>query len=179
MARSRVRAHGVFALSQSPAQAVPEGGDTKFVLIAKHRNIRPVGWLSDATGVPNTDTSGYHETITLASLRAGSAWLADRPRVALHAALEGLLASLPPEEPPLGSRYMEWTARTRIDEDGWRRAPAREYPLIRNFGSWANALAAAGAPQNSRPDAASRDWRRRMLGPSLHPACRRVPACAP
>ena len=48
---------------------------------------------NEATGVPNTDTSGYHETITLASLRAGHAWLADRPGVALHAALEELLAT--------------------------------------------------------------------------------------
>ncbi|HEX7884720.1 MAG TPA: hypothetical protein VF474_01970, partial [Phenylobacterium sp.] len=31
-----------------------------------------------ATGVENTDTSGYHETITLASLRAARAWLAAR-----------------------------------------------------------------------------------------------------
>jgi len=29
-----------------------------------------------ATGVPNTDSSGYHETITLGSLRAARAWLA-------------------------------------------------------------------------------------------------------
>jgi hypothetical protein len=45
------------------------------------------------TGVANTDTSGYHETITLASLRAAKAWLdmhCDRP---LHEALNALLAS--------------------------------------------------------------------------------------
>ena len=32
---------------------------------------------NEATGVRNTDTSGYHETITLASLRAAAAWLGD------------------------------------------------------------------------------------------------------
>ncbi len=37
---------------------------------------------NEATGTPNTDAGGYHETITLASLRAS-----------LHAALEGLLLS--------------------------------------------------------------------------------------
>ena len=46
-----------------------------------------------ATGVPNTDTGGYHETITQGSLRAARAWLAGRPGVALHGALTELLAS--------------------------------------------------------------------------------------
>lgn len=48
---------------------------------------------NEATGVPNTDTSGYHETITLASLRAGQAWLTGRPGAALHTLVEGLLAT--------------------------------------------------------------------------------------
>ena len=48
---------------------------------------------NEATGVPNTDTDGYHETITLASLRAARAWLADRPGAPLSEALDGLLAS--------------------------------------------------------------------------------------
>jgi hypothetical protein len=48
---------------------------------------------NEATGVPNTDTGGYHETITLGSLRAARAWLANRPNVALHEALEELLTS--------------------------------------------------------------------------------------
>jgi hypothetical protein len=47
---------------------------------------------NEATGVPNTDTGGYHETITLASLRATGAWLAARPNMPLHAALNELLA---------------------------------------------------------------------------------------
>ena len=48
---------------------------------------------NEATGTPNTDTGGYHETITMASLRAARAWLAERPHVTLRAALEELLAS--------------------------------------------------------------------------------------
>jgi hypothetical protein len=46
-----------------------------------------------ATGVANTDTSGYHETITLASLRAARAWLEKRPDEPRHEALNELLAS--------------------------------------------------------------------------------------
>jgi hypothetical protein len=48
---------------------------------------------NEATGVPNTDTGGYHETITIASLRAATAWLAAHPHVPLHEALNALLAS--------------------------------------------------------------------------------------
>jgi len=48
---------------------------------------------NEATGVPNTNTSGYHETITLGSLRTARAWLAARTERALHEALEELLAS--------------------------------------------------------------------------------------
>jgi len=46
-----------------------------------------------ATSVPNTDSSGYHETITLGSLRVARAWLAKRPGMALHEALSALLES--------------------------------------------------------------------------------------
>jgi len=46
---------------------------------------------NEATGVPNTNTSGYHETITLASLRVARAWLATRTDRALHEALNELL----------------------------------------------------------------------------------------
>jgi len=48
---------------------------------------------NEATGVYNTDTTGYHETITKASLRAARAWLDAWPRLALFEALNGLLAS--------------------------------------------------------------------------------------
>jgi hypothetical protein len=48
---------------------------------------------NETCGVENSDTGGYHETITLASLRVGAAWLANRPGVPLHAALNELLES--------------------------------------------------------------------------------------
>jgi hypothetical protein len=48
---------------------------------------------NESTGVANTDSTGYHETITFASLRLARAWLASRPDMPLHAALAELLAS--------------------------------------------------------------------------------------
>jgi hypothetical protein len=48
---------------------------------------------NEATGVANTDTSGYHETVTMASLRATLHWLSDRPERPLHESLNELLAS--------------------------------------------------------------------------------------
>jgi hypothetical protein len=46
---------------------------------------------NEATGVANTDSSGYHETITIASLRAAHAWLRDRPGVAEYLVLNEML----------------------------------------------------------------------------------------
>jgi hypothetical protein len=48
-----------------------------------------------ATGVPNTDSEGYHETITLASLRATRAFLASLPdsRLPLFTICNRLLAT--------------------------------------------------------------------------------------
>jgi hypothetical protein len=48
---------------------------------------------NESTGVPNTDSGGYHETITMASLRSARAWLAARPGEALHTVVNGLLGS--------------------------------------------------------------------------------------
>lgn len=48
---------------------------------------------NEATGVENTDTAGYHETITLASLRAARAWLGERPDIPRAQVLADLLAS--------------------------------------------------------------------------------------
>jgi hypothetical protein len=47
---------------------------------------------NEATGVANTDTGGYHETITQASLRGARAHLAARPDASLAAVLAELLA---------------------------------------------------------------------------------------
>jgi hypothetical protein len=47
-----------------------------------------------AVGTPNSDAEGYHETITLASLRAARAWLARHDdRTPLWALVAGLMAS--------------------------------------------------------------------------------------
>ena len=49
---------------------------------------------NEATGGENTDTAGYHETITQASLRAARAFLADYPADApLHGIVDDLMAS--------------------------------------------------------------------------------------
>jgi hypothetical protein len=49
---------------------------------------------NEATGVPNTESSGYHETITLASLRGARALLARfAPDEPLHLICSALLAS--------------------------------------------------------------------------------------
>lgn len=45
-----------------------------------------------AVGTPNTDTGGYHETITQASLRAARAALAAAPGAGLHLVCNRLLA---------------------------------------------------------------------------------------
>jgi hypothetical protein len=55
---------------------------------------------NEATGVANTDTGGYHETITQASLRAASAFLAAAPTQPLYATCNALMAS------PLG--HPDW-----------------------------------------------------------------------
>lgn len=66
---------------------------------------------NEATGVPNDDTRGYHATITLASLRATSAFLDEVPAgTALHAACNALLES------PLGRRdwMLAYWSRRRL-----------------------------------------------------------------
>jgi hypothetical protein len=48
---------------------------------------------NEATGTPNTDTSGYHETITLASRRAARSVLQAHEGATLSRVLEALMAS--------------------------------------------------------------------------------------
>src|SRR6185369_13143043 len=72
---------------------------------------------NEATGVANTDTDGYHETITQASLRAAAHWLAEHPGP-LADALAGLLAS------PLGRSdwLLKHWSRARLFSVEARRA---------------------------------------------------------
>lgn len=61
---------------------------------AAFRDMPPIiRAYNEATGVANTDTGGYHATITFASLRLARRWLTDRPGMLLCTALAELLAS--------------------------------------------------------------------------------------
>jgi hypothetical protein len=73
-------AAALWLLQHEPERAMSEMGP---IIIA----------YNEATGVPNTDTSGYHETITLASLRAAQSWLVKRRDVPLHAILAEMLTT--------------------------------------------------------------------------------------
>jgi hypothetical protein len=75
---------------------------------------------NEATGTANTDTGGYHHTITLASLRAVADFLARQPaETPLHVACEHLLVS------PYGNKSwltQYWTAEVLFSKDarlGW------------------------------------------------------------
>jgi hypothetical protein len=65
---------------------------------------------NEATGVANTDTEGYHETITQASLRAALSFLAQHPQRALFATCNALMAS------PLGRSdwLLQYWSRGRL-----------------------------------------------------------------
>jgi hypothetical protein len=54
---------------------------------------RLIRTYNEATGVANTDQSGYHETITRASLRAARGFLRSHPQLSLCEACNALLAT--------------------------------------------------------------------------------------
>jgi hypothetical protein len=73
---------------------------------------------NEATGVANTDTEGYHETITQASLRAARSFLREDPQRALFATCNALMAS------PLGKSgwlLQYWTKGTLFSVEARRR----------------------------------------------------------
>lgn len=73
---------------------------------------------NEATGVANTDTDGYHETITQASLRAARSYLRQNPGCSLFAVCNALMAS------PLGrSNWLlaYWTRERLFSVDARRR----------------------------------------------------------
>jgi hypothetical protein len=83
-----------------------------------------------ATGVANTDSEGYHETITLASLRATRAFLASLPEdTPLFAACNALLAT------DLGGRdwLLAYWSRERLfsveARRGWVEPDVRAMPF--------------------------------------------------
>ena len=59
-------------------------------------------------------------------------------------AVRTFLASLPNDEPPTFSRYLEWAASVPRDADGRTRVPCNAAAFVRIFGSWNLALCAAG-----------------------------------
>ena len=73
---------------------------------------------NEATGGANTDTSGYHETITQASIRAARAFLAEAPTGPLFVTCNALMRS------PLGQPdwLMEYWTRPRLFSAEARRA---------------------------------------------------------
>jgi len=73
---------------------------------------------NEATGVANTDTDGYHETITQASLRAARSFLRQNPGRSLCAVCNALTAS------PLGRSdwlLAYWTRERLFSVDARRR----------------------------------------------------------
>jgi hypothetical protein len=73
---------------------------------------------NEATGVANTDTEGYHETITQASLRAARSFLLADPGRSLFATCNALMAS------PLGkSNWLleYWTPARLFSVEARRR----------------------------------------------------------
>ena len=62
-------------------------------LIAERDMPDVIRGYNEATGTRNTDTTGYHETITQASIRVAHAFLADRTYASRADALRELLAS--------------------------------------------------------------------------------------
>ncbi len=73
--------------------------------------------FNEATGTANSDSGGYHETITRASLAAARAWAAEHAARPLDQVLEGLLAS------PLGTSdwLLEYWSRERLFSVAARR----------------------------------------------------------
>jgi hypothetical protein len=73
---------------------------------------------NEATGVANTDTEGYHETITQASLRAARSFLRQDPKRSLFATCNSLMES------PLGKSgwlLMHWTRARLFSVEARRR----------------------------------------------------------
>lgn len=54
---------------------------------------RLIRTYNEAKGGTNTDTEGYHETITQASIRAARSWLAEHPSISLHQSCNALMRS--------------------------------------------------------------------------------------
>ena len=84
---------------------------------------------NEAVGGSNTDTSGYHETITQASIRAARAFLAKAPAKPLFATCNALMQS------PLGEPdwLLEYWTRPRLfsvaARRGWLEPDIQQLPF--------------------------------------------------
>lgn len=87
---------------------------------------------NEATGVANTDTGGYHETITQASIQAACAFERDHPGLVLHETCNRLMqSSLGEPDWPLAF----WSRRRLFSVEARRRWTAPDLrPLW--FPSW-------------------------------------------
>ena len=84
--------------------------------------------FNEATGTPNTDTGGYHETITQVSLRAARLRLAEGGAKPLHEILNSLLLS------PMGDSkwLLQYWSRERLfsveARRGWVPPDLKPFP---------------------------------------------------
>ena len=81
---------------------------------------RLITGYNDATNTPNTDTGGYHHTITLASMRAASAQLGRHPPDRRLSTVLGTLMASPLGDP--GWLLRHWRRETLFGVDarrGW------------------------------------------------------------
>lgn len=100
-------AAALWLLRHRPDLAMPEG--MRGLIMA----------YNEASGTPNSDTEGYHHTITVASLLAAEACLARAPGAPLHRVLAELTAS------PLGRS--DWPLAS------WRRETLFSLPARRGW----------------------------------------------
>jgi hypothetical protein len=86
--------------------------------VAKNLMSDGIYWLNDAHGTPNTDTSGYHETLTVFWLKSIANYLDKTGREAGLAALaNGLLATITDTSLPLKyySRELLFSTEARLN----------------------------------------------------------------
>jgi len=86
--------------------------------VAKNLMSDGIYWLNDAHGTPNTETSGYHETLTVFWLRTVAGYLERSEREAGLAALaNGLLATVNDTRLPLKyySRELLFSTEARLN----------------------------------------------------------------
>ena len=118
--------HGLVDRTLPKAEFTHAGHFASVLWLLSHRHIADVARdmpdyirnYNESVGGANTDTAGYHETITQASIRAASAFLAGSPSRPLYATCNALMAS------PLGDPnwLLSYWSRPRLFSVEARRA---------------------------------------------------------